>query len=326
VVVGFQPWAKDILFIQNDQTLESLWPLMGMLNVWRIPILFVVSGMCVGFALERRTWKLFLKDRTLRIFVPFVFGLFFICPISLYIAMMHYGMEAVYWPNPGHLWFLVNIYLYVLLLLPLLFYLRNRPQHVIFRFLLRAFRHPVGLYVLTLPLIAEAVLLQPEYFSLYVGTLHGFLLGLICFLVGFLFVSLKQVFWRAAEEIRHVALVLAFVLYLVRLLVFELEGPSGLIAFESMNWMFAILGYGSVYLNKPSQMLTYLSKAVYPIYIVHMPVQFFFSYYLLPLSLPASVKLVMLLIATFCLSLLLYELLIKRMRWIRPLFGMKLPA
>ena len=105
---------------------------------------------------------------------------------------------------------------------------------------------------------------------------------------------------------------------------FELEGSSALITFESMNQVFAILGHGSVYLNKPSQILTYLSKAVYPVYIVHMPVQFFFSYCLMPLSLPAPVKLVMLLMATFSFSLLLYELLIKRIRWIRPLFGMKL--
>ena len=116
------------------------------------------------------------------------------------------------------------------------------------------------------------------------------------------------------EGVRRVALALAFILYLVRLLVFELEGPSTLIAFESMNWMFAILGYGSVYLNKPSKILTYLNKAVCLVYIVHMPVQFFLSYYLIPLSLPAPVKLVMLLMATFGVSLLPYELLIKWMK------------
>ena len=117
--MGFQPWAKDIFFIQNDQTLEGLWPLMAMPNVWRIPLLFVVSGMGVCFAMERRTWKLLLKERALRIFVPFIFGLFCICPISSYIAMVHYGRETAYWPDPGHLWFLANIFLYVLLLLPL---------------------------------------------------------------------------------------------------------------------------------------------------------------------------------------------------------------
>lgn len=226
VVVGFQPWAKDIFFIQNDQTLEGLWPLMAMPNVWRIPLLFVVSGMGVCFAMERRTWKLLLKERALRIFVPFIFGLFCICPISSYIAMVHYGMETAYWPNPGHLWFLANIFLYVLLLLPLLSYLANRPHHVAFRFLLRSFRHPAGLYVLALPVIAEAMLVQAEYFSLCVWASHGFWLGLVCFLIGFLAVSLKESFWHAVEGVRHVALALAFILYLVRLLVFELGGPA----------------------------------------------------------------------------------------------------
>ena len=50
------------------------------------------------------------------------------------------------------------------------------------------------------------------------------------------------------------------------------------------------------------------------------------SLYLLPLSLPVSVKLIMRLSATFGGSLLLYELVIKRIKPIRPLFGMKLRA
>ena len=128
VVVGFQPWAKDIFFLQNNQSLEGLWPVMGMLNVWRIPILFVVSGMGVCFAMERRTWKLLLKERALRIFVPFIFGLFCICPISSYITMAHYGMETAYWPNPGHLWFLANIFLYVVLSYTIFFPFQERRR------------------------------------------------------------------------------------------------------------------------------------------------------------------------------------------------------
>ena len=129
--------------------------------------------------------------------------------------------------------------------------------------------------------------------------------------------------WPAAERLRGAALTLAFFLYLIRLLVFGLEGPSALTALESISWMFAILGYGSVYLNQPSQMLAYLSKAVCPVYIVHLPVQCFFSYCLMPLPLSSAVKLLTLLVATFGASLLLYEVAIKRLKWIRPLFGMK---
>ena len=54
-----------------------------------------------------------------------------------------------------------------------------------------------------------------------------------------------------------------------------------------------------------------------------MPVQHGLSYYLLPLQLPAIFKLVLLLAGTFGICLLLYEYLLKRLKWIRPLFGMK---
>ena len=323
VVVGFQPWAAALLFIQNDQTLETLWILMGMLNVWRIPILFVVSGMGVCFAMEKRDWKALLKDRTLRILTPFIFGFFFICPISTYIAIKYYGGEAGYFPNPGHLWFLANIFLYVAMLLPLLLYLKSRPNHIVLGFLSRFFRYPGGLYVLAIPVVVEALLVQPEVFSTYVGTSHGFWLGLVCFSTGFLFVSLKDFSWPAAERLRGAALALAFFLYLARLLAFGLEGPIALTALESVSWILAILGYGSAYLNQPSQTLAYFSKAVYPVYIVHFPVQCFFSYYLMPLPLPSVVKLLTLLATTLGASLLLYELVIKRLKWIRPLFGMK---
>jgi len=48
-VVAFQPWGHKIWFIENGEHLEVLWIPMAMINVWRIPILFMVSGMGVFF-------------------------------------------------------------------------------------------------------------------------------------------------------------------------------------------------------------------------------------------------------------------------------------
>lgn len=330
VAVGFQPWAKKFFFIQNDPSLDDIWIVMSAINVWRIPILFLISGMGVYFAMERRNWKSLLKDRALRILVPFIFGVFCICPISTYIAIKYYGIwekiEVSYVPNPGHLWFLFNIFSYLVLLLPLLCYLKNRPGNKIWYFLSKTFQHPAGLYILSVPLVVEVLLTRPEYFEGYAYSSHGFWLGMVCFLVGFVVVHLGEVFWCAVQRLRLVALSLAFSLYLTRLLVFSIDGPHFLTAFESMNWMLAILGYGSLHLNQPSASLTYLSEAVYPVYIVHMPVQFFFSYYLMPMSMPAVTKLFFLLTTTLGSSFLLYEFIIKRMTWTRPLFGMKLPS
>jgi len=324
-VVSFQPWASLIYFPRNKQPLEGLWVVMSMINVWRIPILFLVSGMGVRFAMERRNWKQLLGDRTLRILVPFVFGFFFICPISIYVVVRRMGGEATYIPNAGHLWFLANIFLYVLLLLPLLTYLKKRPNHLVFRLLSGIFRQPLGLYLMALPVLAEAFLVKPGIYTMYVMTAHGFFLGMVCFLTGFLFVSQKDVFWPAAERIRWIALGTAVSLYLVRLFVFKLQAePNWLIAIESMSWMLSILGFGSLYLNHSSRGLGYFSQAVYPVYIVHLPVQFILAYFLLPLSLPAVLKLILLLVGTFGASLLLYEYVLRRLKWIRPLFGMKL--
>ena len=53
VAIGFQSWGIMLGFITNDKPWESLWIPMTMLNVWRIPLLFFVSGM--GFILLFKT-------------------------------------------------------------------------------------------------------------------------------------------------------------------------------------------------------------------------------------------------------------------------------
>ena len=324
VVLSFQSWAASSGFPQNEQLLEELVPFISMLAIWRIPLLFLISGMGVRFAMERRDWKQLLKDRTLRILVPYVFGIAVLGP-SLLIGLPYLGWDAEYTLNFGHLWFLLNIFLYVVWLLGLSVYLKDNPENAVFRFLSRMIQWPLGLFVFALPLMAEAWLTDPEYFSLYIDNVHGWLLGLICFFTGFIFISLQDVFWPAVARNRWAALAAALSLYLVRLLVFGLENESNwLTALESMSWMLAALGFGSLYLNKPSRSLEYFSKAVYPVYIVHLPVQFTIAYFLLPLPLPAYLKLTLLLAGTVGASLLLYEYALRRLRWIRPLFGMKL--
>ena len=325
-MISFQPWAKMFYFIQNREPLEELWIFMGMMNVWRIPILFIISGMGVRFAMERRDWKEFLKDRTIRILLPLVFGYFFICPVHIFIALKAFGVKPAYYPNPGHLWFLVNIYVYVLIFLPLLVYLKNRPGNGLIGLTARIFKRSWGVFILAPLIMVEAGLVNPVQFSGYNQTLHGWLIGAICFLSGFVFVSTGDAFWRSVGRVRWYALAPALGLYLVRLAVFRFQGvPSLLIGLESACWILAILGFGTRYLNSSSTPLTYFSRAVFPVYIIHFPVQYLISYYLLPLELPALLKLALLIIGTFGFCLLIYEYLLKRSGLLRPLFGIKAP-
>lgn len=324
IVLSFQSWASAIRFPQNDQLLEGIWPLMALVNVWRIPLLFLISGMGLRFAMERRDWKELLIDRTVRIAVPYLFGMV-VLNLLFAILLPVWGWRADFTIQFGHLWFLLNIYLYFACFLGVMIYLKDNPENAVFRLLRRVIRHPLGLLLMTAPVVIEAQIVNPQYFSSYVDSLHGWLIGFVCFALGWLFASLQDVFWPAVARLRWVTLGLALAAYLVRWLVFKLEDPiNGLTGLESMCWMLAILGFGSLHLNKPSRVLSGFSKAVYPVYIVHLPVQFVIAYFLFPVPASALVKLVILLSGTFGVSILLYLLVLSRVKWIRPLFGMRL--
>ena len=321
-VVSFQPWGHFIAFPVNKDPLEGLWILMALINIWRIPILFIISGMGLRFAMARRNWKALLKDRTFRILIPYIFGFLIIGPVNLFISSLFYYEKAgAYIPNPGHLWFLGNIYLYVLLTLAILVYIKNHPDNLLFRFLASSFKRPFGIYIMVLPFLLEVWLMAPESYSTYVGTDHGFWLGILCFIAGFIFVSLKDVFWNAVDNIKKWALALAGILYLIRVLVFALSPPNILIAIESFSWMLTILGFSSAYLNNPSKLLTYLSRAVYPVYIIHLPMQYLASLYILNLEIPAILKLATLIVVTIGGSLLIYHFMLNRIGRFGILFG-----
>jgi surface polysaccharide O-acyltransferase-like enzyme len=329
ITICFQSWAVWIAFIQNESSMEWLWVPMSMLNIWRIPLLFMISGMGVCFAMQRRNWHQLLRERATRILIPLVFGFFFICPITIYLFQNYYRKPIDYVPNAGHLWFLENILAYVLLLLPILSYLKNRPENFIFRLLSNLIQWPLGLILMSLPFMAESWIVNPNDFSNFAMTDHGFWYGLVAFFTGFLLVSLSDIFWKAITRIRHIALAIASSLFLSRIVFYNLDTDPELnpmLGFESFNWMMAVFGYGAKHLNKPSKSLSYLSAAVFPIYILHLPVQQYVSSYLLPLDLPAFLKLVILILATFVISWGIFHYGIRKIKWLRPLFGLRISS
>jgi hypothetical protein len=321
--IVFQPWGVFLVFLQSEQPLSYLWPPMTMLNVWRIPLLFLVSGMGVSFAIRKRNWKQLLMERTRRILIPFLFGMIAIVPLHILIWQRYYNQDLSYSPAPGHLWFLGNIFLYVILLMPLFFYLKRNENGPVVRAIRMLFSHPLGLLVIPAAITLETVLMKPETYALYALTLHGFLLGLIVFLSGFLMVISGTSFWKTALRWRWMFLVVATGLYIIRLEVFELEAPNALLPLESSMWIFAVLGFGYRYLNHPGRMLTYLSQGAYPLYILHMVYLYLGAYIILPMEIPGIIQFLLILVFTLTGCFVTYEFVIRRIRFLRPLFGLK---
>ena len=322
IAIIFQPWAMFIGFIKSDESLVSLWQPMTMLNVWRIPLLFFVSGMGLYFATRKRNWKQLLVERTKRILLPFVFGIIAITPLHMFLFQDYYNMPLSYFPHQGHLWFLGNIFVYVLLLLPLCYYLKNYENRKIKNALAALMSHPGGPFIITLFFIVEVVLVKPQLFALYAETWHGFFNGLLAFLFGFLLVYSGKNFWNTVLKWRWLYTGIAIILFGIRFYVYGTQAPGYLMAIESNCWIFGVFGFGYRYLNKPSNTLSYLSQAAYPVYIIHMFVLYVGAFLILPLEIAPMFQFIGIVIFTIALCFFIYEFIIRRIRILRPLFGM----
>jgi hypothetical protein len=323
IAIVFQPWAMFIGFIRSDQLMESLWKPMALLNVWRIPLLFYVSGMGVYFAIRKRNRKELLLERGKRILLPFLFGMIAIVPLHFLVFQKYYNLPLGYYAHPAHLWFLGNIFIYVLLLIPLFFYLKKIKDGRFRKGLSSFMSNPIAPLSVSAFFILEAIIVKPQAFELYAQTWHGFFLGFLAFLFGFVFVYSGQSFWQTMLKWQWLYLSLAATLYIIRLTVFQLKSPGYLMAVESNCWIFGVFGFAYRYLNKPSKTLAYLSKAAYPVYIIHMFALYLGAMIILPLEIPVMLKFILIIVFTGTLCYLIYEFIIRRITVLRPLFGLK---
>lgn len=323
VAIGFQAWGIMIGFIANEKTWASLWIPMAMLNVWRIPLLFFVSGMGVYFALQNRGWKNLLGERSTRILLPYVFGIFLIVPVHLFLWQYHYDLKLNYTPSPGHLWFLGNIFSYVLIFMPLFYYLKNHENGKVSQVIRKTLGHPLGLLIVMGAFIAEGMIVKPYPYEMYALTWHGYFLGLLAFFFGFCFVLGGKPFWEMIVKWRWVLLALAVTLFVLRQFHFNGVVPTYLLVPESDCWIFSVLAFAYRYLNRPSKVLRYLSEAAYPIYIIHMVVLYAGSMLVFQLNIDVRIQFLMVLILTFAGCFVLYEFVIRRIGLLRILFGLK---
>src|SRR6187399_1277506 len=123
--------------ITNAETIPALELPMDLAHRLRMPLLFVIAGAGMWFALKRRTGKAFIAERTARLLVPAIIGMFLIVPPQVFLERVAHGQWSggyldFMWqrvfrfePYPAgdfswhHLWFIIYLYVYVLLLKPL---------------------------------------------------------------------------------------------------------------------------------------------------------------------------------------------------------------
>jgi hypothetical protein len=339
------PWL-----INDPGAGRALEPFLLGMNRWRLPLLFFVSGAAATLSLRQRSWVEFAHERAKRLFLPLGVGTFLICPPQTYLERLAHGYPISYLelyrsmlvPAPAgtmnwiHLWFVGYVLVFSIAGMPLLMLIRSAAGMRAMEAAARICgRWPPAIYLMALPSALVAAVLGPRWPIAYnlVSDWANLCAGLVLFLWGFAVASSRawlDLVTARRRELLVVGLGVAGLYFAARGAGFANRWPTwGQTAFWSavnsayaLTWILALVGYARVLFTRPSPWLRSANQAVYPLYILHQTVTVAVVYLLLPWSASYWLKLPLVVAATFLVSWAAYEV-IRRPRWLRPLFGLR---
>ena len=329
------PWH-----LKNPETSYGLTVFWGFLHGWRMPLLFLISGAGIWYALGSRGPFGFFLERSRRLLIPLAFGVLVIVPPQVYLERLTQGatyasyldfyphfFEGLYFSSgggnfsPHHLWFIGSLFIYCLVLLPVLIFLRSRAGKRWIDKCDLIFSSGAGLYSVALVFYLSNLIWAGGFF-LNSGSA-------LLILLGFLFVSSKRV-WSTLVELRFLSLLVAGVCFPISLWMFFSQSQSfdrwqtDLFSIPAaLATIYAILGFAYQYRNFANSFLSYVNEGVYPFYIVHQTVTVAIVYYLIPLSLNMWIKFAVVIVGTALITLFIYHFCIRPFSYVRPLFGLK---
>lgn len=339
--------------IKNPGTSVALSRLVWWLHQWRLPLLFLVSGVGIFFSLRRRSLAAFTWERVKRLLVPLLFAMFFTIPLQVYFERLQRGQyqgsyasfypsvwEMVPYPDGSltwsHMWYVVYLFVFSLLLLPLFALLRVRVIRSWKDRLATWLSSPLPLALLFLPFAwyyHSLYLEYPEQMNL-VDDWFLFISSLTFLVYGYLLGGSEK-FWATCERYRYSYLVIALccAAYLLVNYWWALEMPkeqnTALYVYGILNslhvWLLvlALAGFARHHLNFRNRFLDYMNAAVYPFYILHQTIIVAAGFYIVSWNLPIGLKLLILAGVSFGSLLLLYQYLVQPVPLMRFLFGMR---
>jgi hypothetical protein len=350
IALFFAPWDWHVNSRHNDA-----WVAQALVasNPWRLLLLFFVSGAALRYMARTRTATDIAVDRSVRLLLPLLFGIFFLVPPQAYVESVqklgYAGSFTGYWRDMvtipvstclagrcetiplNHLWFIAFIWAYALIAAVLMMMPR----------LLERLDAAVGWLMkgpaLLLVPIAYLAVMRLNLYPLFGvrnvlwGDWYHHSIALPIFLLGFL-MSGRVSFWQGFDRWRWPALALA-VFASAPLIAqgaihnsAEMSGTGFMaVLFATAQWgaIAALSGFAYRHLaDADGPLLRYLSAGVFPFYLVHQTIIVLVAYWLDPYSLSAAAEFTVLILATAVGCVISYEIA-RRIAILRPFLGLR---
>lgn len=339
-------WHVKNNVIAND---FKIW--MGFINPWRLSLLFFISGVGVSFAMKSRTGLQFMGERTKRLLLPLIFGMFVIVPPQIYYERLQTnafsGNYAAFYPSVfefvsypkgsfswHHLWFVAYLWVFSILATPLFLWIRSasirffNSENPKYNFL--------KIVLLTFPLSLTYWTLKQHWEITHnlTSDWYNFTLSFLFFIYGYI-IGNQSFIWNTIEKYRKVFLSISLFLILFSKTYDAVFGAipedgvgililNGILKMLSVWFMIlAICGFAKHHLNFENRFVTYANQAVYPFYILHQTITVTIGFYIADWQMGVIPKFLILVIGTFGFSFLIYHFIIKPFKPIRLLFGVK---
>jgi glucan biosynthesis protein C len=347
----FNTWGWHV---KNAETSTAFNYWMVWLHFWRMPLLLFISGAGTYMAMGKRTTRQFARERFRRLFIPVLFGIFVIVPPQIYYE--HINEYSSYWdfyktvfnlvPYPEgstswhHLWFVVYLLVYSMILIPFLTYIRSQRSQGLKVRAAQWMSSAAGIiWVPSVFIFITQLLLRPFFpdETHDLTDLAFFVLYLCYFFFGILFYSVPGL-WDGAGANRNQLLVWALCLsalfyasyfQMTGVFAFSLEYQTAELIFDIsgvfMGWavLITLIGFGQHYLNRPHPLLKYVNEGLYPFYILHQTVIIVLGYYVCQLDWSIAAKFWITSVLTLVSCVGFFLLIIRPFNWVRVLFGMK---
>jgi hypothetical protein len=337
-----QPFAHTEWLIMNPEKSIALSVLSGVGYMIGMPLMFVLAGAATWLAVERHGIGGHTGLRLRRLLIPLVLGLVMLGPPQAWIAYLAAGGQAGpleflglylgtlrFYPNPAwfgeyghHLWFLAFLFLYVLVTVPLISWLRRRRAAGRDLIIGAIAERRWGLVWLLGPLAATQLLLRPAFagyrdwadFALWLGY---FVLGIVAMADG----RVMPVILRRRRVVLWLVPVVALA-YLPVVVVgspLDIEHAPGLSAGglayvlwrAAMGWVTTLvcIGLAATYFTSRPRFLRWASGMVLPFYVLHHPVIVGVAAVVVGLSAGLWVKFALILVIAGALTIALCEAL-----------------
>ena len=332
--------------IKNSELSSSLSYVTFFLYQWHLPLFFLLAGWSRKTSLQARPGMESLKERMLRLVIPFITGCILICPLIKYVELLggqsmgFYGYErtggpvgksfAAFLPDFftrldmfswAHLWFLVYLFLFTLLSWPFFTWLLKRKVMP-----LKTDGTLVYLPLVPLSLIqftmSERWPDSKALFNDWTNVLYFFLY----FVLGFV-ISRYSAYERAIHnEYRRAGMLGAGLFILLALFASELSMPSIRMVAAAGGWCIVVwlLGFARAHLEQVTQGISYLRESSLPVYLLHpIPVVLLGFFLIGPACAGITAKFFSLLVLSVVATMAVYHVLIRRIPALRWFFGIK---